>query len=190
MTNILKKKKKTDSEFSKKINTWQYRVILFLFIIAILFFVILVFTNIFNKKATYENIEEYIKKEGTEEIDQSKIVTNYSNFYTVQGIIEQFVNCLISEQYDEAYKVIDGEFLAKFKSKKECIEFIKNYTKNNFIIFETSQDYVNTNKLKKLYNLNTGDYLAQYINKNGDLIKIGVRIDSNKRTYSIFYLDI
>ena len=70
------------------------------------------------------------------------------------------------------------------------MEFIKNYTKNNFIIFETSQDYVNTNKLKKLYNLNTGDYLAQYINKNGDLIKIGVRIDSNKRTYSIFYLDI
>ena len=184
-------RKNKNNGFSNKINFWQTVIIFIIFMIALLFFIIQVIIDLFDKTPTYNNnIEQYIQKKDTDEIDESKRITNYSNFYTIQGILEQFVNCLVCNQYDDAYKVLDKEFLYNFKNKKECLEYLKNYTKENFVVLEDYQYFVNTNKLKKLYLLNLNDYLAEYINKNGDLIKIGVRVEPKQRTYSIFFMEI
>lgn len=185
--------------FSKKGNdkksifdVWYSRVLLGLFCIALIFIGVKYIISLFNNSKTYDykNIEQYILKEDTQEIDDTKIVTDYSTFHTIQGVVEQFINALINGEYEKTYDVIDKEYLDSFKTKKEYLNFIEEYSKSNFIIKEKSTDFVNTNRVKKIYKLSLNeDYLVEYKNVDGILIKIGVRLISKERKYKIIYLD-
>lgn len=175
----------------KKENSLYLLVLFIAFVMAFLFFIIRLITNIFYKSDIYDvnNITQYIQKEDGS-IDDSKLVKNYTRFHTVQEILEQFTYALINNKYDETYKILDHEMLNKYKDKNDYIEKVKQFTYDNFILKDPDTVFINKNKLKRLYALSTTDYLAEYQTINGDTKKIGVRLDSQRNKYSIFYIEM
>lgn len=187
-----KKEKREKKEKKEKKENPIYSLIVFIaFVMAILFFIIKFITNIFYKEDIYDmnNITQYIQKDDGS-VDDSKLVKNYTRFHTIQEILEQFTDALINNKYDETYKILDDEMLKVYKDKNTYIETIKKFTNDNFIIKDPNIIFSNKNKLKRLYSLSTTDYLAEYQTINGNIKKIGVRLDNQKNKYTIFYIEM
>lgn len=177
----------------KKENSFSKTILFICFIVALLFFVIKVISGLLHQDIKYDvdNMEQYILKENSSEINESKLVTNYSKFHTIQDILEQFTNALINGNYEESYKVLDSEMLNKYKDKKEYISKIEEFTSNNFIIKDPDNLYLNKNKLKRVYTLSSNvDYLAEYETIDGSTKKIGVRLYTQEKEYKIFYIEM
>lgn len=187
--NILKslknRKEKKQSDVSKLI-------IVIMFLIALFYFIIKVIMGWLHQDIAYDidNIDQYIMNENKESIDESKIVLNYGRFHTIQDILEQYINELISKNYAKTYDLLDSEMLNKYKSKKEYIAKIEEFTNKNFVVKSSDYDYVNKNKLKKVYTLSSNDYLAEYETIDGTLKKIGVRLYTREKKYKIFYIEM
>lgn len=166
------------------------KILIILFGISIIYFIILSIFQMFSKKDIYDinDIEKYIKKENSEEIDDSKIVKDYTTFYTVQGIIEQFVNELINRKYSKTYSVLGKEMLKKY-SKADYIEKIKEFSDANFIEKDPDYSYSNVNELRRLYLLSDNYFLAEYEAIDGSTKKIGIRL-LNQNKYEIFYIEM
>lgn len=176
----------------KKLKSMYSFVIFILFIIAILFFIIKVIIGLFVPEEKYDisNIEQYIQNEEGSGVDETKLVKSYTNFHLIQEILEQFIDALINNKYEETYKLLDSEMLSKYKNKDEYITKIKEFTSDNFIIKDPDILFLNRNKLKKLYVLSNIDYLAEYETINGDIKKIGIRLDTKQQKYKIFYIEM
>ena len=72
---------------------------------------------------------------------------------------------------------------------KESIEKIKAYTQENFLSTDENI-YDNVDNLKYLYLVKDNVYIGEIENVNGDLLKIGIVINSTEKTYKVFYVEI
>lgn len=184
-------------------------VILFFFVMALGYFVFsmigLAFENDeeIKTKVDIDNINQYIEKETTTEnpnengstesnnmqIDESKIVKDYSKFYTIQNAMENFVNCLISSDYAESYSVLSDEMKNKY-SKSEYIEKVEKLQKENFPVDDQDHIFINSNRLVNAYQISEGEeYIIEYSNAKSNLVKFGIRLNSTKNQYTIFYIE-
>lgn len=182
---LKKRKEKKESDISKI-------VIAIMFLIALFVFVIRVIIGWLHQDIQYdiENIDQYIMTEDNQKIDDKKLVTSYSRFHTIEDILEQYINELVSKNYAKTYDLLDSEMLNKYKSKKEYVAKIEEFTNSNFVIKSANDDYINKNKLKRVYSLSSGDYLAEYETIDGSIKKIGVRLYTKEKKYKIFYIEM
>lgn len=125
----------------------------------------------------------------TKEIDESKIVKDYSKFYTIQNAIENFVDCLLDGDYTESYSVLSSEMKNKY-SRNEYVEKIESFQKANFPIDDPDTMFINSNKLMNAYQISEGEeYIVEYNNYESKTIKFGIRLNSTKKEYTIFYIE-
>lgn len=185
LKSLKKRKEKKQSEVSKFL-------IFIIFLIALFYFIIRVIIGWVHQDIAYDidNIDQYIMSKDKESVNEAKIVLNYSRFHTIEDILEQYINELISKNYAKTYYLLDSEMLNKYKSKKEYIAKIEEFTNKNFVVKSSDDDYVNKNKLKKVYTLSSNDYLAEYETIDGTLKKIGVRLYTREKKYKIFYIEM
>lgn len=165
--------------------------LLFFFFLATLFFIINVITGLFSNETSYD--ENYIAQYAEESDNtgtEKKIIKDYSKFYTIQSILEQFTDSLINGEYQKAYTILEPELKKKYKNKNECMDKLKGFTSDNLILKDANNAFVNKNKLKEVYILSGNDYLAKYITISGNTKIIGVRLDVRKSKYSIFYIEM
>lgn len=175
---------------NEKYNNVVNTIIVFLFCFAILFFIIKLITGLFDKKGKYDiqNINQYIYTESND-IKENITVSDYSTFYTIQGILEQYVNALMSSKYDSTYDLLDKE-MKNIYDKKSYVSKIKEFAEENFIIQDPDKLYFNKDELRNLFKLSDTDYIGEYKTINGDVKKIGVRLDQKASEYKIFYIEM
>src|SRR5574344_817464 len=161
-----------------------------IFGLAIIYFIIISIFYNFRKEEGYDidNIQKYIEEQNTNQIDESKLVKDYTNFYTIQDILEQFTDSVIDRKYSQTYKLLGNEMLKKY-SKEEYIEKIKSFSNENLIEKDPDVSYSNRNELKKLYKISDKNFLAEYCVSDGTTKRIGVRI-LEKNKYEIFYIEM
>ena len=163
--------------------------IIFIFIFAIISLIAMFINNIIdNYKDTHTNIVE-----GTENIDdgqiQSNLVTNYNTFYTVQSAFNNYIATLIQGKYDESYSLLTQDIRSKY-DKNTYSEKIGQYTQENFMSNDANNVYTNSDNLKYLYLVKENVYIGEIENVKGDLIKIGVVLDTEDEKYRVFYVEI
>ena len=91
-------------------NQFVIIIVLFLFFLATLFFIINVITGLFSNKTSYDEnyIAQYAEESDNTETEK-KIIKDYSKFYTIQSILEQFTDSLINGEYEKAYTILEPE---------------------------------------------------------------------------------
>lgn len=173
--------------------------IIAMFIVLIIFLVITFISNAINsykegKKTAVEsteNIEEYIIKEDiiTEtETKESNLVKDHKTFYTLQNAFNNYIAALMEGKYDKTYSITTQDIRSKY-DKDTYVEKIKVYTQENFSSTDENI-YDNVDNLKYLYLVKDNVYIGEIENVNGDLLKIGIVINSTEKTYKVFYVEI
>ncbi len=174
--------------------------IIFIFIFAIISLIAMFINNIIdNYKDTHtnivegiENIDDYIIKDDIDTEDgqiQSNLVTNYNTFYTVQSAFNNYIATLIQGKYDESYSLLTQDIRSKY-DKNTYSEKIGQYTQENFMSNDANNVYTNSDNLKYLYLVKENVYIGEIENVKGDLIKIGVVLDTEDEKYRVFYVEI
>lgn len=165
-------------------------IVIFLFLISLCFFIVSFVSSFFNNEnvdITVDNVNEYIMNEDNE-IDTSKIVTNYSTFYTVQSTIENFVDYLLKKDYDKTYDVLSDSMKEKY-SRSDYVSKIEKLTNDNFAANSSDEDYVNQNKLHNAYEVADNSYICDYYGKGDKIVRFGVTLNYSNYKYEIFLID-
>jgi len=169
--------------------------IIAVFGIAIIYCILSVVFGLFQdenigNKVDINDIEQYITiysdETGESETDTSKIVKDYSTYYTIESAVKNFIQALVDEDYAKTYNILSEELKEKY-SKKEYLSNIEKFTKDNFIHDESlyEVDYC----LNKVYNLSNFMYLCECNTVNDVSVKIGLKLDTSNKTYTVFYID-
>lgn len=188
--NLFKKLEKENGNISKSKSIYLF-ILAIIFIIAFLSFVVLCIDNIFFGSNQYDvnNIEQYIQKDDGS-IDNSKLVKSYSEFHTIQEILQQYIDKLLNSEFDVTYNLLDKEMLEKYGKKSEYVKDIEAFRDNNLVLKNANDYFERDNILKNLYKISPDEYIAEYKVVNDNVKKIGIRLDSRKKTYKIFYIEM
>lgn len=117
------------------------------------------------------------------ENNEINIVTNYSNFYTVNSCLYRVITYLSTKNIDDLMLVIDDKY------KEE-----NNITKENILSIFDSVEENSTFVSKKMYYQNLNDnitkyYVYGYIEKNQLYDGFATNKLQNKEMYFIVYID-
>ncbi len=165
--------------------------IIFVFIIALIYFIFISVVNVFspsgNKSTdiTPENINIYTS--------ETKIVTSYTTFFNVETIVQNIIMNLNKENYQEIYSIFSVQARQNI-SKDYFMKNVEKYVSNNFkYSFEEDVDevgYKNYNNLKMLYSMDNNEYIAvvKSNNTSGES-KIGIKLINNNE-YAVTYLEL
>lgn len=181
----------------KDLNNVLKVFILIFFIFAIGYFVFAFLGSLFKKEpenrtqVDIENIQQYTKNENTDEdVYDSQVVKNYSKFYTIQNAMQNFVDSLIKGEYSDSYSVLSNEMKDKY-SKKEYLEKIEKLQKQHFPVDDPDYMYINNSKLMNATKISEAEeYLVDYMDVEGKTVKFGIRLNTDKKEYSIFYIEL
>lgn len=139
-----------------------------------------------------DNIDEYIIKDKIvtdTEVIESNLVNDYNTFYTLQTAFSNYISALMSGKYGETYSILTQDLKSKF-DKKSYVDSITEYTKYNFGSKDAYNEYITDYNLKYLYLVKENVYIGEIQNINGELVKIGIVINSEDYTYRVFYVEI
>ena len=162
MKNIFTKKKEE--------NTTANYILVIIFAIAIIYAVILLIKNSFNKPTIYttNNIKEYITEENL-------VKTDY--FYNLDSQVANFLEAVDREMYFDLYKILLDKY-NKIYSKNELTNILKEYKKNVFI-YDKDKVIDYTGHVINAYNMANDTYLVQLDFSEGDFyIILGYGRDS------------
>lgn len=143
------------------------------------------------EKLDIDNIDKYIsiysEENGKNEVDKTKLVKDYSNFYTVQSAVQNYIDTLIDGKYSKTYNILSEEMKEKY-SKSEYVKNIEKFTTTYFVNDDSTYDLDYC--LVRAYNIESLVYLCECKtldeNKN---INIGIKFNISDSTYTICYLD-
>lgn len=143
------------------------------------------------EKLDINNINSYIliysEETGNNEIDKSKIVRNYSDFYTIQSAIQNYITALIEGEYSKTYDILSDEMKEKY-SKKEYYSNVEKLTTTYF--FSSDSTYDLEYCLVRTYNIKPSIYLCECKTLSEEKnINIAIEIDNYDSTYKICYID-
>ena len=142
------------------------------------------------QKIDIENIKQYVtiysEETGENEIDSSKIVKNYSEYYTIETAVSNFIQALLDEEYSKTYNILSEELKGKY-SKKEYLVNVEKFTKDNFIGGESAYDIDYC--LSKVYKIANFMYLCECNTLEGQLVEVGLQLNTSNQTYTVFYID-
>lgn len=167
-------------------------VIIFIFIIAFIYFIVITIINIFSPtknidstNISMQNVDIYISDD--------RIIKDYSTFFNVEVIIQNIILNLNKGNYDNIYSTFSSE--EKNNIKQSYFDSnIKQYVDNNFR-YDVNEEmdsvgYKNYNNLKMLYSVNDNEYIAVVTSINGfEETKIGIKLLTNNK-YMITYLEL
>lgn len=134
----------------------------------------------------YQYITIYSEETGENDIDTTKIVRDYSTYYTIESAIKNFMQALIDEEYSKTYSILSEELKSKY-SKKEYISNIEKFTNDNFVGEESSYDIDYC--LNRVYSISNLTYLCECNTINDSNVKIGIELDIMNKTYTVIYID-
>ena len=143
------------------------------------------------EKIDINNIDKYVTiysdETGDTDIDTSKLVKNYSTYYTVESAVKNFIEALVDEGYSKTYGILSEEMKEKY-SKKEYLNNIEKFVSENFKDNETTYDVDYC--LNKVYYISDDNkYLCECKNINEDIVKIGINLNITDNTYTVFYVE-
>lgn len=183
----------------EKINKNLKIVILFIFAIAVVYFIILSIVNsvkLSNEKKKSEididNISSYIPTQ--EQIDsgekESILVTDYNLFYTIQDATENFLQYLSDGKFDITYNILSAEMKKKY-TKEQYMEKVSILAKESFITPDDPDEgiFVNSNNLYRAYKIAENTYLCETKDKSKNIKKLGVKLFPYDKTYLVFYIE-
>ena len=121
---------------------------------------------------------------------EEKLVKVYSEFYTIQKIIQVNIENRFNEKYEELYDIMTEEI--KLSLTKDYTVELKQYYLKNFkyiIDYDLSiLGYMNENNLLRLYKLSDISYLAVVKTLTGET-RIGIELISEDK-YVITYMEV
>ena len=121
---------------------------------------------------------------------EEKLVKDYSEFYTIQKIIQVNIENMFNEKYEELYDIMTEEI--KLSLTKDYTVELKQYYLKNFkyiIDYDLSiLGYMNENNLLRLYKLSDISYLAVVKTLTGET-RIGIELISEDK-YVITYMEV
>lgn len=180
-----------------KIKLGNNNIIIIVFIIAIMYFVILFITSIFNNKTIEttnqidtSNIESYVKKENTYfNLEETNIVKDFSTFYALESSIENYLGYLNKEEYSKTYNILTKEYKKEI-SKSDYVERIKNFSENRIIIRidETKANF--SKNLNEAYGISENSYLCYAKDVKGNVFEIGIKLSKKDKKYEVFYIEM
>ena len=163
MKNIFSKKKEE--------NTTVNYILVIIFAIAIIYAVILLIKNSFDKPIIYtkNNIKEYITEENL-------VKTDY--FYNLDSQVANFLEAVDREMYFDLYQILLDKY-NNIYSKNELTNILKEYKKNVFLYEKDKVIIDYTGHVINAYNIGNNRYLVQLDFNEGDFyIVLGYGKDS------------
>lgn len=124
------------------------------------------------------------KKEEKEEEKTIEIVTNYSNFYTVNSCLYRVTTYLLSENKDDMYLVLSDDYKKKNKITVEnVLDVFPNIKENS--TFDSRKMYY------EVIDENINKYYVEGVFTKNQMFDDNVEIDlSEEKSYFIVYIDI
>lgn len=129
-----------------------------------------------------ENIDEYsFDVEGEYQLTQIK---SYDLFYSTELNLKEIVKNMSDGNFDKVYKIMSKSYIKKLGlSKDEITSKLQKFYVDNF----AGMGSIN---LKDLYRIpDSNYYIAVFVNKNGDDVRIAFNLDNTTYTYTLEYLD-
>ena len=175
-----------------KIKTGFNWTIIFIFLIAFIYFIIISIINMLSPTKDSE-LTDVNQKNVDIYMTNSNIVKNYSTFFNVETIIQNIILNLNKGNYNEVYSTLSYEEKNNI-SKKYFTSNIEEYINNNFKynVFDEMDrvGYENYSNLKMLYSINKDEYIAVVTSTNTlKETKIGIKLINNSK-YLITYLEL
>jgi len=163
--------------------------------IALIFCIVSWITNLFggksenNKKIDINNIDKYVtiysEETGETTIDESKVVRDYTTFYTIQSALQNYIGALIDEDYSKTYSVLSDDMKQKY-SKSEYVEAVKELVESELI---GGAKYNIANCLTKASLIDKNVYLCECKTIDNGSFNVGIKLNTSSYTYTIFYLE-
>ena len=132
----------------------------------------------------------FVKNNKEEKKEKIDIVTNYSNFYTVDSCLNRFVIFLSSKDEESILSILNDEYIKKEEIKKENVLDLFSEVKegSNFVSKKMYYTKISEN-ISKYYVYGSIEYnelqtTNNFKSESNDVYFI-VYIDKNKRLYSV-----
>lgn len=159
-----------------KVQKYVNILILLFLVIAFVYFVGIKITEVFKKvdKLTYTTLQE--------KFSSTTLVTDYNQFYTIDGILSQFIVACQNEKYSELYDVMVEKY-KKTYSLSEAKEILEGYRQNNFYKPGNENYYESQGRLKSIYMIDDL-YILIFNDINGNEMYLAIQMGSSKYKFT------
>lgn len=163
-----------------KVQQYFAIVIIVMLAVGILYFLGSKFVGLFSKPDPIylENIEKSFTTENT--------VMDYSTFYTLDGVLEQWLNSVLENKYDEVYDIMIPEY-KKLYSSSETEKILTDYCNNKLSDMSGDVNYITEYSLKVAYNIDDL-YILKFLDIKGNDMYIAVKYGKGN-TYNFTFVE-
>lgn len=174
----------------EKARTGLNLFILFMFVFAIIYGLIVIIYKSFNADSIYnvnyvneQNVDIYLTNENL-------VKTDYTTFFALERCVQDIITSLNEGRENDVYNILISDLKKKVGKSSTLVE----YYNNNFK-YEVSKDmyisgYQNSDNLKQAYKIDGDTYICVVTSMN-DLksTKIGIKLINND-SYLISYIEL
>jgi ABC-type maltose transport system permease subunit len=174
-----------------KMRTSLNMFILFMFVVAIVYGIIAVIFNSFNKDninnstpVQPQNVDVYIKEENL-------LTNDYSTFFTLENCIHSIIATLNEDKISDVYNILIDDVKNQIgKDKSKLIDYCNQNFKYEVVSGMDIEGYQNLNNLKQVYKVDNSNYICIVTSINeSKLTKIGIKL-INGSSYMISYIEL
>lgn len=170
---------------------------LLLFTLVLVLIVLLLLNWLFDKNRV-DDVWNYKKiTTASEMIYLGQEVTDREMYYTLENIVNQYINSYINKYNDEEkimysdYYNYLSESYKKHLSKREYLEVAEKFLKKFYISIDSSYETMDTAQiLKGVYEFENDVYLCELIaNRSGETAYIALRVNTANNIFNIVYIE-
>lgn len=165
-----------------KINKIQKYInigIILFFSVAFVYFILIKIISLFKKT------DPLVYSELVNKFSSETVVKDYNTFFTIEGILNQFIEKCLNEEYSKLHDIIIDEYKKNYSLSKTK-EIIKDYNENHFFEAGYENYYDEIDRLKEVYLINNL-YIIVFNDINGEEMYLAVKMDNS--TYKFTFIE-
>lgn len=144
-----------------------------------------------NQLLDYSAIES-----GEDVIKNHKLTFDREIYYTLDGILEKFINAYSdigsTRSYKDYYKTLNSEYkkeLSKSEFIEECDKFFSVLKISTDSVMEDVAVYQTENIIRTIYDLDDDMYVCVVgLTSSNEYAYIGIKLNTTQKTFEIFYI--
>lgn len=162
-----------------KINKIQKYVNILIILIVVIGFIYFIINSIIK---VFDKPDKLYLSKLKDKFSAATTVTDYNQFYTIDGILSQFIVACQNEKYSELYDVMIDEY-KKVYSYSDTKKILEKYRDNNFSTDVDNIFYESTGQLKKAYMIDDM-YILKFNDIKGDKMYLVIQMSSGKYKFT------